>query len=159
MLVVCASSPIRCAVRDDLTKRLRKTPRQEFPQRPAQTLSTAGVMISLVCFQDQVAFAAESAAVFAGPIATALRPALFVGQSLMLLRIVLSWFPEIKETELPWLVAYLPTEPILKATRRIVPPAFGVDISPVVWFAILSFIGEVLIGPQGILNIIQRSST
>ena len=92
------------------------------------------------------------------PLAAFLRPALFVGQSLMLLRIVLSWFPEVKETEVPWVFAYVPTEPLLKVTRKVVPPAFGVDISPVVWLAIFSFTGEILIGPQGIFNLIQRSS-
>lgn len=92
------------------------------------------------------------------PLSFALRPLLFIGQSLMLIRIVVSWFPEIKETEVPWIFAYVPTEPILSVTRKIIPPAFGVDISPVVWIAVLSFAGEILIGPQGILNLIQRSS-
>lgn len=100
---------------------------------------------------------AAEAATFAGPLAAALKPTLFVGQSLMLLRIVLSWFPEIKETEPPWLFAYIPTEPLLQPTRRVIPPAFGVDISPVVWLELFSFVGEVLVGPQGILNLIQRS--
>ena len=102
---------------------------------------------------------ALDAASFASPLSTALRPVLFLGQSLMLLRIVLSWFPEVKETEVPWLFAYLPTEPLLKATRKVVPPAFGVDVSPVVWLALFSLVGEILIGPQGILNLIQRSAS
>lgn len=32
----------------------------------------------------------------------------------------------------------------------------GVDVSPIVWVALLSFINEILLGPQGILNLLQR---
>ena len=32
----------------------------------------------------------------------------------------------------------------------------GVDVSPIVWVALLSFVNEILLGPQGILNLIQR---
>ena len=49
-----------------------------------------------------------------------------------------------------------PTEPILKVTRQLVPPVSGVDISPIVWVAILSFFSEILTGPQGLLTIIER---
>lgn len=52
------------------------------------------------------------------------------------------------------LVAW-PTEPILKPTRAVVPPAFGVDISPIVWVMICSFLHEILLGQQGILNLIS----
>ena len=53
------------------------------------------------------------------------------------------------------LVAW-PTEPILKPTRAIVPPAFGVDVSPIVWVMICSFLHEILLGQQGILNLISN---
>lgn len=48
-----------------------------------------------------------------------------------------------------------PTEIFLKPTRTVVPPAFGVDISPIIWFAFLNFLREVLISDQGILTILQ----
>ena len=32
----------------------------------------------------------------------------------------------------------------------------GVDISPLVWVAILSFFSEILVGPQGLLSIMQK---
>ncbi|CAM9419362.1 unnamed protein product [Laminaria digitata] len=53
------------------------------------------------------------------------------------------------------LVAW-PTEPILKPTRAVVPPAFGVDISPIVWVMICTFLHEILLGQQGILNLISN---
>lgn len=53
------------------------------------------------------------------------------------------------------LVAW-PTEPILRPTRAVIPPAFGVDISPIVWVMICSLIHEILLGQQGILNLMSN---
>lgn len=152
--ICCKNGPILCPA--STRKSIDRV--KEVPPLRQIVWNTTTCTLTLLVIHEPAVQALESVA-FAGPVSTALRPVLFVGQSLMLLRIVLSWFPEIKETELPWVFAYLPTEPLLKATRKVIPPAFGVDISPVVWFAILSFIGEILIGPQGILNIIQRSTS
>ena len=45
---------------------------------------------------------------------------------------------------------------MLAATRRVVKPFNGLDVSPIVWVALLSLISEVLTGPQGILSLIER---
>lgn len=82
-----------------------------------------------------------------------LDPALNVGQFLMLIRVIMSWFPEVKINKMPWLLATFPTEGVLRATRSVIPPAFGVDISPVIWIAVLSFFREILFGQQGLFNI------
>ena len=42
------------------------------------------------------------------------------------------------------------------ATRKVVPPFNGLDVSPIVWVALLSFVSEILTGPQGILSLIER---
>ncbi len=63
---------------------------------------------------------------------------------------------QIPGNKMPWAVAYKPTEPILGPTRNLIKPVGGVDISPIIWVAILSFINEILLGPQGILNLLQR---
>lgn len=47
-------------------------------------------------------------------------------------------------------------EPLLAATRRVVKPLNGLDVSPIVWVALLSLLSEVLTGPQGILMLLQR---
>lgn len=52
-------------------------------------------------------------------LATFLRPVLSIGSLLMILRIVMTWFPEVKDKEMPWLLAYLPTEPVLGPTRKV----------------------------------------
>ena len=50
--------------------------------------------------------------------------------------------------KLPWVVFSLPTEPFLKATRGLVGSVGGVDVSPIIWVAMISFFNEVMLGPQ-----------
>jgi YggT family protein len=50
--------------------------------------------------------------------------------------------------------SYRPTEPFLKFVRGITPPLFGVDISPIVVYAVLSFIREICLGQQGVLTML-----
>ncbi|BDA47560.1 Protein COFACTOR ASSEMBLY OF COMPLEX C SUBUNIT B CCB3, chloroplastic [Coccomyxa sp. Obi] len=92
----------------------------------------------------------------AGLLARILQPFLSIGILLMIIRIVLSWYPQIPGDKLPWSVVVKPTEPVLGPTRRVIQPVGGVDISPIIWVALLSFINEILLGPQGILNLLQR---
>ena len=63
---------------------------------------------------------------------------------------------QIDLNKLPVSLIAWPTEPFLKVTRVVVPPAFGVDISPIIWFAFLNFLREILISDQGILTILQQ---
>jgi YggT family protein len=63
---------------------------------------------------------------------------------------------QIPGDRLPWSVVVKPTEPVLGPTRQLIKPVGGVDISPIIWVALLSFINEILLGPQGILNLLQR---
>lgn len=75
--------------------------------------------------------AAEISPRTAGLIATVARPVLSIYIFLMLARIVLSWYPNIKGNKLPWSAAVFPTEFFLGPTRRAAPPVGGVDIAPV----------------------------
>eukprot|EP00252_Welwitschia_mirabilis_P010359 TRINITY_DN23585_c0_g1_i1.p1 TRINITY_DN23585_c0_g1~~TRINITY_DN23585_c0_g1_i1.p1 ORF type:complete len:228 (-),score=32.84 TRINITY_DN23585_c0_g1_i1:63-746(-) len=75
---------------------------------------------------------------------------------LFIVRIVMSWYPQIPLGKFPYVIAYLPTEPFLNPTRKLIPPVAGVDVSPVVWFAIISFLNEVLLGQQGLLVLISQ---
>jgi YggT family protein len=45
---------------------------------------------------------------------------------------------------------------LLVPVRSLIPTQFGVDISSIVWIFLLSFIREILIGPQGILTLIEN---
>lgn len=88
-----------------------------------------------------------------------LRPLLTLGTILYIVRIPMTWYPNIKGEELPWAIAYYPTEPVLSITRKVIPLVGGVDITPIVWVGLLSFFSEILLGPQGILVLIQRQGT
>lgn len=70
---------------------------------------------------------------------------------LMLIRVVISWYPEVDRTEW-WVKASIrSTEGLLRAVKGFVPPAFGVDITPVFWVAVFTFVHEILLGQQGLL--------
>ncbi|WVZ68595.1 hypothetical protein U9M48_017519 [Paspalum notatum var. saurae] len=83
-------------------------------------------------------------------------PALSAFGFLFILRIVMSWYPRLPVTEFPYVVAYAPTEPFLAVTRKVIPPLGGVDVTPVVWFGLVSFLNEILVGPQGLLILLSQ---
>lgn len=75
---------------------------------------------------------------------------------LFLSRTIISWYPKTDTSQFPFNAIVWPTEPLLVPVRGLIPPAFGVDISSIVWIFLLSFIREILIGPQGILTLIEN---
>ncbi|KAI3454565.1 hypothetical protein Pfo_011228 [Paulownia fortunei] len=75
---------------------------------------------------------------------------------LFILRIVMSWYPKLPVDKFPYVIAYAPTEPLLVQTRKLIPPLGGVDVTPVVWFGLLSFLNEILVGPQGLLVLLSQ---
>ena len=74
-----------------------------------------------------------------------------------LMRIVLTWYPQVNITKGFWLVFYFPTEAFLSPTRRFIAPIGGVDITPVIWFGLITLARELLVGQQGILAQITRN--
>lgn len=86
------------------------------------------------------------------PLSIVLGPFLNIFSFAMLCRVVISWYPTAKLNEFPYNVAVWPTEPLLRLLRGSVPPAFGVDITPIVWLAIFTFFNEILVGQQGLLT-------
>ncbi len=70
-----------------------------------------------------------------------------------LIRLILSWYPKIDINKRVWLPVTLPTSSILHITRKVIPPIGGVDVSPVIWIGIVSFLREILVGQQGLINI------
>ncbi len=69
-----------------------------------------------------------------------------------LLRIILTWYPQVDLSSGFWRIISWPTEPFLKLTRKFVAPIGGVDITPVIWVGLISLSRELLVGPQGILS-------
>eukprot|EP00287_Rhodomonas_sp_CCMP768_P005810 CAMPEP_0196738624 /NCGR_PEP_ID=MMETSP1091-20130531/15908_1 /TAXON_ID=302021 /ORGANISM="Rhodomonas sp., Strain CCMP768" /LENGTH=190 /DNA_ID=CAMNT_0042082601 /DNA_START=8 /DNA_END=580 /DNA_ORIENTATION=+ len=70
---------------------------------------------------------------------------------LFFLRIPITWYPNMDLNQLPQALIAWPTEPFCKAVRGFLPPLFGVDISPIFMYGILSFIREIFLGQQGVL--------
>ena len=71
---------------------------------------------------------------------------------LFIFRIVLTWYPQTELNEFPWNIVYIPTEPFLSPTRKIIAPLGGVDITPIIWVGIITLIREILLGQQGLLT-------
>ncbi|QNJ28125.1 YggT family protein [Synechococcus sp. A15-24] len=69
-----------------------------------------------------------------------------------LLRIVLTWYPQVDLKQGAWPLIAWPTEPVLSLTRRVVAPIGGVDVTPVIWVGFLSLLRELLVGQQGLLS-------
>ena len=75
-----------------------------------------------------------------------------------LLRIVLTWYPQVDMTKGAWPLIAWPTEPVLGLTRKVVAPIGGVDVTPVIWVGLISLFRELLVGQQGVLSqILLRS--
>ncbi|PXF44706.1 Protein COFACTOR ASSEMBLY OF COMPLEX C SUBUNIT B CCB3, chloroplastic [Gracilariopsis chorda] len=74
----------------------------------------------------------------------------------MIVRTILTWYPQTDLAKKPWIFIAVPTEPLLRATRKVIPPVGGVDITPIFWFAVMSFVHEILVGPQGLLVLLSQ---
>eukprot|EP00871_Galdieria_phlegrea_P003196 jgi/Galph1/3878/GphlegSOOS_G2563.1 len=75
----------------------------------------------------------------------------------MIIRIVLSWYPKKYSIQQPWYWIFLITEPLLSPVRKVIQPVGGVDITPVIWLFLFSFLRELLVGQQGILILLQNT--
>lgn len=69
-----------------------------------------------------------------------------------LLRIVLTWYPQVDLSQGSWPLVAWPTEPVLSLSRRIIAPIGGVDVTPVIWVGLISLVRELLVGQQGLLS-------
>ena len=75
-----------------------------------------------------------------------------------LIRLILTWYPKVDLSKGLWLFIAVPTSSILNFTRKFIPPIGGVDVGPVIWIGIISFIREILVGQQGLIKLaIQKS--
>lgn len=59
---------------------------------------------------------------------------------LLLVRVLLSWFPNIDWSSNPWSILSQLTDPYLNIFRSIIPPIGGIDISAVLAFLLLQVI-------------------
>ena len=70
-----------------------------------------------------------------------------------LIRLILTWYPKIDLSKGLWLFISIPSSFILNLTRKIIPPIGGVDVGPVIWIGVISFLREILVGQQGLIKL------
>ncbi len=70
-----------------------------------------------------------------------------------LIRLILTWYPKVDLNKGFWLLIAIPTNSILNVTRKLIPPIGGVDVGPVIWIGIISFLREILVGQQGLIKL------
>lgn len=75
---------------------------------------------------------------------------------LFIFRIVLTWYPQIETDKFPINLVVIPTEPLLKISRKIIPPLGGVDITPIIWVGICTLLREMLLGQQGLITMAMK---
>ncbi|HLO52299.1 MAG TPA: YggT family protein [Kamptonema sp.] len=65
---------------------------------------------------------------------------------LMIVRVLLSWFPNINWYEPPFSILSQLTDPYLNLFRSIIPPLGGIDFSPMIAFFVLQIAAQLLTG-------------
>ena len=75
---------------------------------------------------------------------------------LFIFRIVLTWYPQLETDKFPINLVVIPTEPLLKISRKIIPPLGGVDITPIIWVGICTLLREMLLGQQGLITMAMK---
>ena len=74
-----------------------------------------------------------------------------------LIRLILTWYPKIDLSQGLWLLISIPSNSILILTRKFIPPIGGVDVGPVIWIGVISFLREILVGQQGLVKLALHS--
>lgn len=65
---------------------------------------------------------------------------------LLIIRILLSWFPNINWFDPPFSILSQLTDPYLNLFRSFIPPIGGIDISPILAIFLLQFIQTLVMG-------------
>ena len=75
-----------------------------------------------------------------------------------LIRLILTWYPKVDLNKGFWLLISIPSSSILNLTRKLIPPIGGVDVGPVIWIGVISFIREILVGQQGLIKLAMHKT-
>ena len=75
-----------------------------------------------------------------------------------LIRLIITWYTKIDLSKGFWLLISIPSSSILNLTRKLIPPIGGVDVGPVIWIGIISFIREILVGQQGLIKLAMHKT-
>ncbi|HIK54180.1 MAG TPA: YggT family protein [Synechococcales cyanobacterium M55_K2018_004] len=75
-------------------------------------------------------------------VANALSNFVMIYTGLLLVRILLSWFPSIDWMNPPFSILSQLSDPYLNLFRRIIPPIGGLDFSPILAIFVLNIVGQ-----------------
>jgi YggT family protein len=70
--------------------------------------------------------------------------------TLLIIRVLLSWFPNINWYNQPFAALSQITDPYLNIFRNIIPPLGGIDISPILAFLLLNIVSSLLYSLRGL---------
>ena len=74
-----------------------------------------------------------------------------------LIRLILTWYPKVDLSKGLWLLISIPSNSVLNSTKKLIPPIGGVDVGPVIWIGVISFLREILVGQQGLIKIFMNN--
>lgn len=87
-----------------------------------------------------------------GLLVTTLETFVQIYVALMIIRVLLSWFPNINWYDPPFSILSQLTDPYLNLFRSIIPPLGGIDFSPMIAFFVLQFGSAILLNLLGSLQ-------
>ncbi|KOP27035.1 hypothetical protein AMR41_06665 [Hapalosiphon sp. MRB220] len=76
--------------------------------------------------------------------------------TLLIIRVLLTWFPNINWYNQPFAALSQITDPYLNVFRNIIPPLGGIDFSPILAFLVLNIVGSLLV--QGGSSLVSLQS-
>lgn len=65
---------------------------------------------------------------------------------MLILRILLTWFPNVNWWEQPFKFLREFTDPVLEPFKKMIPPVAGIDFSPIVLFILLNIAQKMILG-------------
>ncbi|MEY3222798.1 MAG: YggT family protein [Cuspidothrix sp.] len=80
---------------------------------------------------------------------TTLDKFVFIYSCLLIIRVLLTWFPSVNWYNQPFAALSQISDPYLNLFRSIIPPLGGMDFSPILAFVALNIVGDILRGLAG----------
>jgi len=80
---------------------------------------------------------------------TTLDKFVFIYNCLLIIRVLLTWFPSVNWYNQPFAALSQITDPYLNLFRSIIPPLGGMDFSPILAFVALNIVSDILRGLAG----------
>ncbi|MFM7365626.1 MAG: YggT family protein [Cuspidothrix sp.] len=84
---------------------------------------------------------------------TTLDKFVFIYSCLLIIRVLLTWFPSVNWYNQPFATLSQISDPYLNLFRSIIPPLGGMDFSPFLAFIALKIVSDLLLGLAGLVAV------